>query len=268
MVSTQVRTGYAPAGELEMYYEVHGSGRPLVLLHGAYLTVDALGPLLAGLARDHEVLAPELEGHGRTALSGRPLSYEQMADDTAALIRHAGLEQPDVVGYSMGAGTALQLAIRHSGLVRRLVLISTGYASDGLQPQAAGLFPAITPAMFAGSSREEEYLRLAPRPGDFPALVERLTALFTEAFAWPEEDIRAIPAPTLVVTGDSDLFTLEHSVALFRLRGGGVMGDLAGMPASQLAVLPGSSHLEPPGHGVLDRTDWLLAMIRPFLDAG
>ena len=139
----------------------------------------------------------------------------------------------------MGGGIALQLAIRHPDLVRKLVVASASFTSDGMHAVALEMFPSITPEMFAGSPIEEAYLRLAPNPGDFPKLVEKLKTLDTTPFAWPEEDIRAIAAPTLIVLGDSDVVRLEHAVELFRLLGGGVMGDLAGLPASQLAVLPG-----------------------------
>jgi pimeloyl-ACP methyl ester carboxylesterase len=132
---------------------------------------------------------------------------------------------------------------------------------------ALEMFPSITPELFAGSPIEEAYQRTAPNADDFPRLVEKLTQLDSTPFAWPEEAIRAIAAPTLIVLGDSDGIRLEHAVELFRLRGGGVMGDLAGLPDSQLAVLPGTSHYMPPGVGLLDRAEWLLAMIPPFLDA-
>ena len=257
---------YAPANDLSMYYEVHGQGPPLILLHGAYMTADMMGPLAAGLAGTRRVIVPEMQGHGRTADADRPLTYEQMADDTAALVRHLGLEQADVVGYSLGGGSALQLAIRHPALVRRLVVVSAGYRYDSMPPEAIAMFPSITPEMFAGSPMETEYLRLAPKPEDFPKLVEKLKTLDTTDFAWPEEDIRGIAAPTLIVLGDSDGVRLEHAVEMFKLRGGGVMGDLAGLPVSQLAVLPGTTHFIPPGSGVLDRVEWLLAMIPPFLD--
>jgi hypothetical protein len=151
--------------------------------------------------------------------------------------------------------------------VRRLVVASAGYTSDSMHAEALAMFPSITPELFAGSPIEEAYLRLAPNPDDFPKLVEKLTRLDTTEFAWPEEDIRAIAAPMLIVLGDSDGIRLEHAVQLFKLRGGGVMGDLSGLPESQLAVLPGTTHYVPPGSGLLDRSDWLLAMIRPFLDA-
>lgn len=267
MASSDAKTGYAPVGDLNMYYEIHGAGRPLILLHGAYMTIDMMGPLLSGLAESRQVIAVEQQGHGHTADVDRALSYEQMADDTAALARHLEIDAADVIGYSMGGGIALQLAIRHPALVRKLVVASAGFTRDAMHAAALEMFPTITPELFAGSPIEEAYQRTAPNPGDFPKLVEKLTQLDSAPFAWPEQDVRAIAAPTLIVLGDSDGIRLEHAVELFKLRGGGVMGDLAGMPASQLAVLPSTSHFVPPGHGLLDRADWLLAMIAPFLDS-
>jgi pimeloyl-ACP methyl ester carboxylesterase len=260
-------SGYAPVNGLEMYYEVHGEGRPTVLLHGAYMTIDMMGPLLHGLAETRQVIAVEQQGHGRTADIDRPITYEQMAEDTAVLIRHLGVEQADVVGYSMGGATAVQLAVSHPELVRKLVVASASYTSASQHPEALAMFPTITPELFAGSPMEEAYLRLAPNPGDFPKLVEKMTVLDTSEFAIPEEAVRAIAAPTQIVLGDSDGVRLENAVRFFELLGGGVMGDLSGMPKSQLAVLPGTSHFMPPGSALLDRADWLLAMIPPFLDA-
>ncbi len=267
MASTDAHSGYAPVGDLNMYYEVHGRGRPLILLHGAYMTIDLMGPILPGLAQARQVIAMEQQGHGHTADVDRPITYEQMADDTAGLVRHLEIDNADVVGYSMGGGIALQLAIRHPDLIRRLILASTSFSSDGMHAAAVEMFPSITPELFAGSPIEEAYLRTAPNRDDFPKLVEKLTQLDTTPFAWPEQDIRAIAAPTLIVLGDSDGIRLEHAVQLFGLLGGGVMGDLAGLPKSQLAVLPGTAHFVPPGSGLLDRTEWLLPMISSFLDA-
>jgi pimeloyl-ACP methyl ester carboxylesterase len=267
MTSTDAHTGYAPLDGLEMYYEIHGRGRPLLLLHGAYGTIDMWGRLLGGLAQTRQVIAPEQQGHGHTADTDRPLTYEQMADDSAALLRHLRVDQADVVGYSMGGGITLQLAMRHPGLVRKLVVASATFRSAGMPAEALEMFPSITPELFAGSPIEEAYQRTAPNPGDFPKLVEKLKRLDTTPFAWPEEEIRAIAAPTLIVVGDSDGVRLEHAVEFFKLLGGGVMGDLAGLPQSQLAVLPGTTHFVPPGHGLLDRADWLLGMIPAFLDA-
>ena len=267
MTASDPQTGYAPVNGLNMYYEIHGEGPPLLLLHGAYMTVDLMAPILPGLAEWRQVIAVEQQGHGHTADVDRPITYEQMADDTAALLGHLGVDRADVLGYSMGGGVALQLAIRHPAVVRKLVVASASYTSDGMHAAALEMFPSITPELFAGSPLEEAYLRTAPNPGDFPKLVEKLKLLDTTPFAWPADDVGGIAAPTLVVLGDSDVVRLEHAVELFGLLGGGVMGDLAGLPRSQLAVLPGTTHFVPPGCGLLDRAEWLLAMIPPFLDA-
>jgi pimeloyl-ACP methyl ester carboxylesterase len=258
---------YASVNGLEMYYEIHGTGRPLVVLHGAYMTIDAMGEIVPSLAETRQVIAVELQGHGHTADIDRPITYEGMADDTAALLRHLGIEEADVFGYSMGGGVALQLAIRHPEAVRKLVVASASYTSDGMYPELLEMIPTITPEVFAGSPIEEAYLRTAPNPEDFPNLVAKLKQLDMEPFAWPPEDIQGIAAPTLLIIGDSDAIRLEHAVEMFRLLGGGVMGDLAGLPRSQLAVLPGTAHFVPTGSGLLDRADWLLSMIGGFLDA-
>src|SRR3712207_5698445 len=145
---------YAEVNGLRMYYEVHGEGRPLVLLHGAYMTVDAMGSILPGLAESRRVIVPEMQGHGRTADIDRPITYEHMADDVAALLRYLGIDHPDVFGFSMGGGVALQLAIRHPGLARKLVVASASFTSDGAQPELHEMVPSITPEMFAGSPME------------------------------------------------------------------------------------------------------------------
>src|SRR5215210_325669 len=266
-MSDDIRGNYAEVNGLNIYYEIHGFGQPLVLLHGAYMTIDLMKEIVPALAGSRQVIAVELQGHGHTADIDRPLSYELMADDIAALIEHLAFEKADLFGYSMGGGVALQVAIRHPEVVRKLVVASASYTSDGMHPELLEMIPALTPEAFAGSPIEEAYLRTAPNPDDFPTLVAKLKQLDMEPFAWPPEDIRGIAAPTLVIIGDSDAIRLEHAVELFRLLGGGVMGDLAGLPKSQLAVLPGTTHFVPPGSGVLDRADWLLSMIGEFLDA-
>lgn len=267
MANAVPQAGYAPVNGLEMYYEIHGSGEPLVLLHGAYMTIDSMGEIVPRLAESRRIIAVELQGHGRTADVDRPLTYEQMADDVAALLRHIGVGKADVFGYSMGGGVALQVAVRHPEVVRKLVVASASYTSDGMHPELLEMIPSITPEVFAGSPIEEAYLRIAPNPEDFPTLVAKLKRLDMEPFAWPPEDIRGIAAPTLLIVGDSDAIRLEHVVELFRLLGGGVMGDLVGLPMSRLAVLPGTTHFIPPGSGLLERADLLLAVIPAFLDA-
>jgi pimeloyl-ACP methyl ester carboxylesterase len=216
----EARTGYTGIGELEMYHEIHGEGPPLVLLHGAYMNVEMLGPLLGGLAGVRQVIAPELQGHGRTNdPAERPITYEQMADDVAAVIWELGVAPADVVGFSMGAAAALQLAIRHPEAVRRLVVISASYRHDGMQPEMLAMVPTITPEMFAGSPMEADYLRLSPHPARFPELVGKLKALDGTPFEWPEDEVRGIASPTLVVVGDSDVVTVEHAARMYRLLG-------------------------------------------------
>ena len=267
MTGTTPQTGYAPVNGLQMYYEIHGTGEPLVLLHGAFGAIDLWGPILTGLAETHQVIAVEFQGHGHTAdIIDRPFSYEQLADDVAALMEHLGIAQADIIGYSMGGDTALQVAIRHPEKVHKLVPISAKYRYDGEYPELLAGIQMMTPDIFIGTPNEAAYLRHAPHPEDFPVLVEKLKALFGTEYAWPEEDIRSITAPTLLMIGDSDTVRPEHAVELFRLLGGGVPGGLTGepLPSSQLAVLPGTDHatilLEP-------ATDQLLAMIEPFLAA-
>src|SRR5215216_6097286 len=250
-----------------MYYEIYGTGHPLVVLHGAYMTIETMGEIVPSLAETRQVIAVELQAHGHTADIDRPLSYEQMADDVTALLAEISIEKADVFGYSMGGGVALQVAVRHPEVVRKLVVASASYTSDGMYPELLEMIPTLTPEVFAGSPIEEAYLRTAPNPNDFTTLVAKMKQLDMEPFAWPPEEIRGIAAPTLLIIGDSDAIRLEHAVALFRLLGGGVMGDLAGLPKSQLAVLPGTTHFVPPGSGVLDRAAWLVPIIGAFLDA-
>jgi pimeloyl-ACP methyl ester carboxylesterase len=151
-----------------MYYELHGDGPPLLLLHGAYMTIELIGPIVPGLAESHQVIAVELQGHGRTADVDRPITYEQLADDAAALLGHLGNDSADVVGYSMGGGVALQLAIRHPDVVRKLVVASASYTSYGMHKALLEMLPSTTPEVFAGSPIEEAYLRLAPNPTTSP----------------------------------------------------------------------------------------------------
>lgn len=263
IANTTPRSGYAPVNGLEMYYEVHGSGEPLVLIHGAFGAIELWGPILTGLAEKHLVIAVELQGHGHTADIDRPFDYEQMADDVAALMDHLVIEQADVVGYSMGADTALQVAVRHPERVRKLVPISGKYRYDGEYPELLAGIQMMTPDVFVGTPYEGAYQRSAPNPEDFPVLVEKLKSLFGEEYAWPEEDMRSIAAPTLLIIGDSDTVRPEHAVELFRLLGGGVPGDITGLPTSRLAILPGITH----GTIIFEGSDQLLAMIESFLEA-
>jgi pimeloyl-ACP methyl ester carboxylesterase len=266
---SDVRTGSAPVNGLRVYVEVHGGDRPdavpLLLLGGAYMTTADFGPLLPGLARERTVVVADPQGHGRTGDADRPLSYDGLADDAAALLAHLGIERADVAGFSMGGATALRLAMRHPDLVRGLAVISASHASAGMQQELLDMIPTITPEMFAGSPFEATYRAVAPDPDGFPVLVEKLTALDATPFDWTD-DVAAVPGPALVVVGDADAVRVEHAVELFRLLGGGAMGDLAGLSRARLAVLPGTTHFMPPGSGILDRHELLLPLLTAFLD--
>ena len=259
-----VQTGYLPVNGLQMYYEIHGTGQPLVLLHGAFSAIGtSFGQVLPGLAQGRQVVAVELQGHGRTADIDRPLTLEGMADDVAAAIDQLGIQPADILGYSVGAAVALQLVIRHPDAVRKLVLASVTYTLDGVHPGLMEGLGEMAPEMMHGSPWHDEYVRIAPRPEDFPTLFAKKTQMDQQIKDLPDEAIRAITAPTLLIIGDSDLVRPEHAVEMFRLLGGGVFGDTpAGLPDSQLAILPGTSHVS-----LVNRSELLLPMITSFLDA-
>jgi pimeloyl-ACP methyl ester carboxylesterase len=263
MPDSRVQTGYAPVNGLNIYYEIHGAGQPLVLLHGAFSGIGtSFGATLPGLAASRQVIAFELQGHGRTADIDRPLSTGQMAEDVAAALRYLGFEQVDVLGYSMGGDVALHLVTGYPELVRKLVLMSATYNRSGVHPGLMDGFAEMKPEMMVGSPFHDEYMRIAPHPENFAALFAKKTQMDQEYEGWPAEMIAAIQAPTLLIIGDSDLTRPEHAVEMFRLLGGGVFGDLpAGLPDSQLAVIPGASHVS-----IAGKTDVLLAIIPPFLD--
>jgi pimeloyl-ACP methyl ester carboxylesterase len=254
---------YASVNGLNMYYEIHGVGQPLVLLHGAFSAIGtSFGNVLPELAKTRQVIAFEMQGHGRTADIDRPLSYEQMADDTAALLRHLDIEQADVFGYSTGGGVALQVAIRYPEIVRKLVLASVAYKLDGVHPGLMEGLAEMKPEMMFGSPWHEEYMQIAPKPEDFATLFAKKAQMDRNIKDVPAEVIESIKAPTLLIIGDSDIIRPEHAVEMFRLLGGGVVGDVAGLPNSQLAILPGTTHVT-----LVERTEWLVSMIAAFLDA-
>jgi len=256
------KTGYANVNGLKMYYEVHGSGgKPVVVLHGAYMSTVLMRPMIDGLAKSRQVIAMDLQAHGRTADIDQPITYEQMADDVAALMQEVGVAQADVFGYSMGAALGYQLAIRHPDRVRRLAGASGTYKSEGMYPEVIAMIGQMTAASFAGTPWETEYKKIAPKPEDFPKLVEKLVKLDVTPQDWPAEDIKAIKAPTLVISADADVVRPEHSVEIFRLRGGGPSADFMSAPTTELAILPGTTHI-----GLMERTDLLVPMVSAFFD--
>ena len=245
---------------MQMYYEVSGAGDPLIVLHGAYMNIPTMGAIIPKLATTHKVYALELQGHGRTTDIDRPITYQNLADDVAAFMDAVGLEKADVFGYSMGATAGLQLAIRHPDKVNKLVAASGAYDTEGLQPEFKAMIPQMKVEMFLAMPFAGEYRKLAPNPDGFPELVRKLIALEKEPMAF-EKDVKAMKTPVLIIAGDADGMTLEHFVAMFRLLGGGAMGDMGKpLPASRLAVLPATSHT-----AVITQSDLLFAVVEPFL---
>jgi pimeloyl-ACP methyl ester carboxylesterase len=261
---TTMKSGYASVNGLRMYYEIHGEGQPLVLLHGAFSAIGtSFGQLLPGLAQTRRVIAFELQAHGRTADIERPLSLEALADDVAAALKQLGMEQADIGGYSMGAAVALHIAMRHPQLVRKLVLISVSYKMSGVHPGLMDGLGEMQAEMMHGTPWHTEYMQIAPHPENFATLFAKKTQMDKGIRDISDETIRALRMPTLLVIGDSDLVRPEHAVEMFRLLGGGVFGDMPpGLPASQLAILPGTSHVT-----AVQRADLLLPILNSFLDA-
>lgn len=263
MASTAATTGYAPVNGLEMYYEIHGSGgAPLVLLHGSFMTIDLnWGELLPILAGSRQVIAVEMQGHGHTADIGREPTFEHFADDVAALLDHLGIERADILGYSLGGGIAVQVAVRHPAKVRKLVVVSSPFRSDGWLPEVLAGIEGITAEMLSATPLGDAYRSVAPDPGGFAAMVERVKSMDARAVGPSNDEVRAITAPVMLLVGDADGIRLEHAVEMFRLLGGGVFGDYAGVPPSRLAVVPGATHV-----GLMMQTEALARLVVPFLD--
>jgi pimeloyl-ACP methyl ester carboxylesterase len=250
-----VKSGYAPVNGLGMYYEIHGASNgktpPLVLLHGGGSTIDSsFGTVLQSFARTRQVVAFEQQGHGRTADIDRPFSFEQSADDAAALLRHLKIERADFFGYSNGGNIALQVAVRHPGLARKLVVASAMFRRDGLSPE---FWESMKRATLDGMPAElrEAYLRVSPHPGQLQTFHDKSVKRMLEFKDWRPEDIQKIGAPTMVMVADGDIVRPEHAVEMFRL-----------LPHAQLAVLPGTDHMT-----LVNRAEWQVSMIEAFLDA-
>ena len=250
---------------IRLYYEIHGKGRPLILLHGGLGALEMFGPNLTALAQNHQVIAVDLQGHGRTADIDRPLSVEFMADDIAALINYLKLERPDIMGYSLGGGVALQTALRHPEVVGKLVLVSTPFRRDGFYADILAQQLHVDAAAAEGMKQTpmyQLYASLAPRPQDWSRLLGKIGEAMSRDFDFSQQ-IRGITATTLIVAGDADIFPPAHAVEMFGLLGGGQRDggwDGSGQPKSRLAILPGLTHY------TIFAAPSLAATVIPFLD--
>jgi pimeloyl-ACP methyl ester carboxylesterase len=256
----------ADVNGLILYYEIHGEGDPLVLLHGGVGAIEMFGENLSLLAEGRQVIGVDLQAHGRTADIDRPLRYELMADDIGALIKHLDHQRADVMGYSLGGGVALQTAIRHPDLVRKLVVVSTPFKRQGWYPEVLAAMgqsgPQVAEAM-KQTPMYRLYEALAPRPEDWPVLLTKLGELLPRDYDWSNE-VKAITAPTLIVVGDADSVRTSHAVEFFELLGGGETDggwDGSGMSTARLAILPATTHF------TIFSSPNLASAVIPFLDS-
>jgi len=265
MSSTTATSGLAAVNGIKLAYQIYGSGTPLVLLHGAFGSVEMFGPNIAALAAGRSVIGVDLQSHGRTPAVDRPMRFETMADDVAALIRHFGHEQADVMGFSLGAGVALRTAIQHPSSVRKLVLVSWPFKRDGWHPEMVAGFDAMGPEIAEPMKQTpmyEVYRAIAPRVEDWPILVAQVTGLVKLDYDWTDE-VRGLPMPVMIVVGDADGLPPSHAVEFFELLGGGrrdASWDRSGMTRHGLAILPRLTHYD------IDVAPILATSVASFLD--
>ena len=260
-----VRTGYVPANGVNYYYEIYGRGAPLLVLHGGLGSVGMFGPILPALVKGRQVIGVDLYGHGRTALTDRPISLIDIGNDLATVVKHLGYDTVDVLGYSMGGGAALRLAVQHPEVVRRVVLVSTPYAQNGFFPEMLPQQAAVGAAM-ADAMKEtpmyKSYVAVAPRPQDFPRLLDRMGEMMRQPFDW-SEDVKRLKGPVMLVYGDADMVRPEHIVSFYQLLGGGLKDagwQREHMSKNRLAILPNLTHYE------IFMSPALPATVLPFLN--
>ncbi len=240
---------YAEVNGINLYFEVHGSGRAMILLHGGLMSGEMFGPVLPALAERHQVIVVDLQGHGRTADIDRPIDIRLMADDIAALIDHLGLEKPDIVGYSLGGGVALFTAVKYPEKVGRLVSASTNVRRDAIPAEMLAQQAQVNAAaveFMKDTPMYQLYQRVAPRPEDFGRLLDKVGESMAKDFDVSEE-VRGLQVPTLIVAADADMAPPSHYVEVFKLldgglRDGGWMGEGRPKGGHALAILPGLTH--------------------------
>jgi pimeloyl-ACP methyl ester carboxylesterase len=256
-------SGYAPVNGVNMYYEIHGSGEPVVLLHGAFMTItNNWAGWIGELSKTRKVIAVEMQGHGRTADVPRDITYENLADDVAALLTYLKIPRADLIGYSMGGAVAMECAIRHPDKVRRAVIISSTFRSDGMVPEAFEAIRRLTADDFKGSPIEAEYKKLSPTPDDFSKFVQRIVATASKGYDFGADNLKATTAPMFFIFGDADGVRLAHVAEMFRLKGGEIPGDMKPRSASRLAILPNTTHVT-----LMQRMPTIVPMVNDFLDA-
>lgn len=258
--------GYAPVHGLKMYYEIHGQGQPLILIHGGLGSSDMFAAILPELSKGHKVIAVDLQAHGRTADVDRALSYEAMADDIAELIRYLGMPASDVMGYSVGGEVALRTAVQHPGVVRKLVIVSATYRRDGWYPEiiaGQSQLNSQTAEQMKQGPIYKSYAQIAPRPQDWPVLCQKMGNMFRQDYDW-SADVVKIKLPVLLAFGDADAVRTASAVQFFELLGGGQRDggwDGSGLSHARLAILPSTTHY------TIFSSPQLSGVVTRFLDA-
>jgi pimeloyl-ACP methyl ester carboxylesterase len=256
-------TGYAPVNGMKMYYEIHGRGDPVVLLHGSFMTItNNWTGWIHQLSKTRKVIAVEMQGHGRTADIEREMGYENFADDVAALLDYLKIGQADLLGYSMGGGVAMQVAIRHPAKVRKVVSISAVFRYDGWVKEALDLYPKLTAEMFKGSPIEAEYKKLSSTPDEFPNFVKRVISMDLKPYDFGADKLKATRAPMFFIHGDADGVRLNHISEMYRLKGDEIFGDMRPRSASRLAILPNTTHVT-----LMEKSNAIIPLVNDFLDA-
>jgi len=261
----QTKSKLARVNGIELGYQEFGTGKPLVLLHGGFGSLEMFGPNVQLLAAGHRVIGVDLQSHGRSPAADRPMKFEAMGDDIAALIKSLGLQRTAVMGFSLGGAVALRTSIQHPELVERLVLVSTVFKRQGWYPEMTGGMDAMGPEtaeFLKQSPMYEAYKQIAPKVEDWPVLVKQLSDALKVDYDW-SADIPGLKMPVMLVIGDADGIPPSHAVEFFRLLGGGLRDanwDRSGMTRHRLAILPGLSHYD------INVAPALAASIIPFLD--
>lgn len=257
-------TGYAPVNGLKMYYEIHGSGEPVVLLHGAFMTItNNWSGWIEELSKTRKVIAVEMQGHGRTADIKRDISPENLADDVSVLLDYLKIPSADIIGYSLGGGVAMECAIRYPEKVRKVVSISAVIRLDGWVKEGADALPKLTAEAFKGSPIEAEYKKLSPTPNEFPDFVKHVVAMVSKPYDFGADKFKATKAPMFFIHGDADGVRLDHIAEMYRLKGGGnIHGDIQPRSASRLAILPNTTHVT-----LMARMSTIVPLVNDFLNA-
>ncbi|MDC8103563.1 alpha/beta fold hydrolase [Chryseobacterium sp. PTM-20240506] len=254
-------SGYVPVEGTKVYYEIYGEGRPVVLLHGAFMTIDMnWGQLIPELSKTRKVIAIELQGHGHTPYSDRKLSHATLAKDVEKVMDYLKVESADVVGYSFGGAIAYEFAIQSPKRLKNLVIISATYKSAGWLPEINNAFKGMKPDVFNGSPMQTAYDAVAPDKTKWTKFLEQMMASASESYNMGDENIAKITAPVLIIAGDNDGLDKIELVKTYKLLGGGIAGDFGALPKSQLAIVPGQNHVS-----LMMQTSTILNYLNAFL---